>query len=171
MLYQDECSFYRQPTQGWLWAHMGRRQPKLPWSHKGNTLVRVVGALNPHTGEVHHAMAPAIKVPVLTRFLMSLGKAYPQAKRICVILDNWPVHFHPQVLRGLQADPRLELVPLPTYAPWLNAMEKVWRYMRQKLTHAHPYCDDFLLFKARIRELLNSLGQERGLLRYVGLAA
>lgn len=171
MVYQDECSFYRQPTQGWLWAHLGRQQPKLRWSHKANTLVRVVGALDPCTGQLHHHMASAIRVPVFSRFLLRLGKAYPQARRIYVVLDNWPVHFHPAVLRALQADPRIELVPLPTYAPWLNAIEKVWRLLRQRLTHAHPYGDDFTLFKARIAELLTSLDAESGLLRYVGLAA
>lgn len=171
MLYQDECSFYRQPTQGWLWAWMGRRQPKLPWSHKANTLVRVAGALNPLTGQVHYLLAPRIRGPVLRRFLVSLGKAYPKAKRISVVLDNWPVHFHPDVRKALEADPRIELVPLPTYAPWLNRIEKVWRFIRQKLTHAHPYCDEFTLFKARIVELLDSSGTEPSLLRYVGLAA
>lgn len=171
MLYQDECSFYRQPTQGWLWHAMGRQQPRLRWSHKANTLVRVAGALNPVSGQMHYVLASKIRIPVLTRFLLGLGQAYPHAKQIYVVMDNWPVHFHPTVLEKLRTDPRIELVPLPTYAPWLNCIEKVWRLVRQRLTHAHPYCDDFNLFKARILALLESLGEETNLLRYVGLAA
>ena len=170
-VYQDECSFYRQPTQGWLWHSMGRRQPKMRWSNKANTLVRVAGALNPVSGQLHYLMAPKIRTTVLSRFLLGLAKEYPRAKRIYVVMDNWPVHFNPKVLEKLKADPRIELVRLPTYAPWLNPIEKLWRLLRQKLTHAHPYCDDFDLFKVRIQELLATLPNENALLQYVGLAA
>lgn len=45
---------------------------------------------------------------------------------------------------------RLELVFLPTCAPYLNPEEKVWRWAKQRLVHAHPYCHDFNEFKRQI---------------------
>jgi hypothetical protein len=77
--------------------------------------------------------------------------AYP-GRRLFLVLDTWPVHYHPVVLAALepQASPfpfftppsrptapspratRLNLpsrlVPLPTPAPWLNPSEKRWRW-------------------------------------------
>ena len=106
----------------------------------------------------------------LARFLLEVGQAYPKAKKIYVVTDNWPVHYNPDATALLARDPRIELVPLPTYSPWLNYIEKVWRWLRQKVVHAHLYADDFNLFKERIFQALNSLlGGSLEIRRYVGL--
>jgi transposase len=59
-------------------------------------------------------------------------------------------------------------LPLPTYAPGLNPIEKVWRRTRQRVVHAHPWCDDFQEFRDPIRTEFQSLAQgSKELLRYV----
>jgi hypothetical protein len=63
--------------------------------------------------------------PVLAYF-RSLEAAYPAAQTIFLVVDNWPVHFHPEVLDGL-ATSRIVLLGLPSYAPWTNPVEKLWR--------------------------------------------
>ena len=170
MLYQDECSLYRQPSQGWLWASMGRRQPRISFAAKGNTRTRVIGALNAITGAVHHQQTWVVDRRTYGRFVLAAAKHYPAATKIYVIGDNWPVHTHPDAQALLAQDPRIEWVSLPTYAPWLNPIEKVWRWLRQTLVHAHPYADDFHLFKQRITETLDWLAHDPELiLRYTGL--
>lgn len=169
-LFMDEASFYRQPSQGYLWAAMGRAQPKMRYSTRSNTLVRVAGFLNAVTGVVHAWDYGKVTAPRLRDCFLRVAQAYPHATRIVIVLDNWPVHFHPIVLQALARDPRLELAPLPTYAPWLNPIEKVWRWVRQHVSHAHPWSDDFLLFKAHLRQELDRLAHpSTELLRYVGL--
>lgn len=166
----DEASFYRQPTQAWLWAWMGRQQPKLPYSHRSNTLLRVVGFLEATQARVHAWDFPRVTADRLARCLAQMGSLYPQAKHIYLVLDNWPVHFHPKVQTALQRDPRLRLVPLPTYAPWLNNIEKLWRWIKQRVTHAHPWCDDFTQFRQQIRAELEALASgSSDLHRYCGL--
>ena len=49
----------------------------------------------------------------------------PQADQLFLLQDNWPVHQHAELVAALR-DSKFTLVPLPTYAPWLNPMEKVW---------------------------------------------
>ena len=56
-----------------------------------------------------------------------LDAAYPDAERVLVVQDNWSVHRHADVLAALGRWPRIEPVWLPTYAPWLNPIEKLWR--------------------------------------------
>jgi len=65
----------------------------------------------------------------------------------------------------------VEVLWLPTYAPWLNPMEKGWRWTRQRVVHAHPWCDDFREFREQVRDEFDRLsdGSEE-FLRYVGLS-
>lgn len=171
LLFQDEASFYRQPTQSWLWAHLGRRQPPMPFSHKKNIRIRVIGYLDATHGAVHSHTASSITVRCLAKSLKQLSFWYPDAKKIYLVWDNWPVHKHPQIQKVLAQQPRVQVLWLPTYAPWLNPIEKLWRWTKQKVTHVHPWGDDFNEYKNHINSALNSLapGSEE-LLRYVGLS-
>ena len=108
--------------------------------------------------------------PRLRQCWLRAARHYPNAQKIYVVVDHWPVHFHPDALDALAQDPRLELLALPTYAPWLNPIEKLWRLVRQRVTHAHPWSDDFPHFRRQVRTHLRAFEQDApGLLRYVGL--
>ena len=125
VFFEDEVSFYCQPTQTWLWHQMGRRQSQMNYSHRANTVMRLAGYLNPFTGAVHTWDFSSITHKRFAKTLFEIAALYPDYERIFVILDNWPVHFHPTVIKMLEKEPRLELVRLPTYSPWLNPIEKV----------------------------------------------
>lgn len=130
VLYRDEASFYRQPTQAGLWAERGRAQPRVRWSYRSNRVVRVAGALEAVEGRLLYRLAPRLSVRELIRYYEHLEQAYPDCPRLCIVQDNWPHHSHPQVCRAVGRLARLELVFLPTYAPYLNPEEKVWRWSR-----------------------------------------
>lgn len=171
VLYQDETTFYRQPTQAWLWAPFGRLQPHLPWSHRANTRLRVIGYLNAVTGAVHSEDMSVVSADRLAKSVARLSDWYPDAETISLVWDNWPVHQHPQVMAALERQPRVRVLWLPTYAPWLNTIEKLWRWTRQRVSHAHPWCDDFAEFRRQIRAELATLVQgSKDLLTYVGLS-
>jgi transposase len=140
------------------------------WSYRSNRVVRVAAALEAVGGHLVYRLAPRISVRELVRYYEQLGRAYPDCPRLCVVQDNWPVHSHPEVRQCVERLGRLELVFLPTYAPYLNPEEKVWRWTKQRLVHAHPYCDDFNEFKRQIAATLEEAnGQGKELLRYCGL--
>lgn len=164
-------TFYRQPSQGWLWAYFGRRQPKMPYSHRANTRMRIVGYLNATSGAVHGEDMSTVSARRLARSVAQLSQWYPRAEKIYLVWDNWPVHRHRLVEKALAAQNRVEVLWLPTYAPWLNAIEKLWRWMRQRLIHAHPWCDDFVLYRDRVRDELARLSEgSKELLTYTGLS-
>lgn len=170
MVFQDEASFYRQPTQAWLWALAGRAQPHLPWSQRSNTLVRAVGCLDAITGDTHVLQAKRIDIPRLLQFYRQVLDAYPEALMIYMVEDNWPVHKHPTVQAFLDKHPRLQVLYLPTYAPRLNPIEKLWRWVRQTLCHAHPFSHDFTQFKARLSARFDEAASTpEAIARYCGL--
>lgn len=151
---------------------MGRRQPHLHYSHRANTRMRVIGYLNATTGALHAQDTSTVTADRLARSVRELSRLCPEAERIYLVWDNWPNHYHPKVLEALAAQPRLSVLPLPTYSPWLNPIEKVWRRTRQRVTHAHPWSDDFRAFREQVRMEFQSLAQgSQEVMRYTGLSA
>lgn len=82
--------------------------------------------------------------------------------------DNWPVHLHPDVLAALP--PRLTLLPLPTYAPWTNPVEDLWRALLGDVIHHHDFGDDWAGLQSAVETWLARWDHASpDLLRIVGL--
>jgi DDE superfamily endonuclease len=197
-LYQDEFGFYRQPTLANAWEERGRPQPLAERSYRSNTLTRIVGLLDAVTGRFIYRRRAKIGLTELVGLYKHVRQVYPDAERIYVILDNWPVHFHPDVLVALEpqenrwplhrpgnwspeANPSaqkrygdlqlpIQLVPLPTYAPWTDPVEDVWRLLKQKELHLHRLADKLDELRERVdRFFAEYANGSLELLRYVGL--
>ena len=103
-------------------------------------------------------------------FYTQLNRAYPTVDLLYVIQDNWNIHTHPDVMTALAKYPRIKPVWLPTYAPWLNPIEKLWRWVRQDILKMHRWVEDWPQVKQRVRDFLNQFAHgSHDLLRYVGL--
>lgn len=197
-LFLDEFSYYRQPTVASAYEEAGAKQPRARRGHHANTATRIVASLSPLEGRVLYRQATRIDVRTLVRFYQQIREAYPDAERISLIQDNWPVHFHPDLLVALEAQESpwpiyrpghwptepsakavkqweglclpIQVVPLPTYASWTNPIEKLWRWLRQEVLHLHRLADRLEELRATVRRFLDrfALGS-LDLLRYVGL--
>ncbi len=163
----DEASVYRQPTVASRWAVRGD-EPTAPLSHRANTRHRLCGALDVGTGQVVATSGSRTTVPHLCRFLRTLREAYPD-RELILIWDNWPVHTHPEVVAQAERVD-IELRWLPTYAPWTNPIEKLWRWLKADVLHHHRFADDWDGLKAAITAFLARFAHgSDDLLRYVGL--
>jgi hypothetical protein len=192
LVYQDEFTYYRQPTLASAYEACGHIQPLAQRSHQRNSWFRIVATLNALTGQVTYRQRSKLDVGNLGLFYAQLRAEYPQAERIYVVLDNWPVHFHPDVLAYLQpqhfpwppyvpphwtasrrpqvTDLAIELLCLPTYASWCNPIEKLWRWLKQYELHLHHLSEDWADLKQRVAETLDQFKTgSPELLRYTGL--
>jgi hypothetical protein len=200
VVYLDEVTIDQQPTLAATYAPRGagRHQPRARLGYNSNTLTRVVATIEHGSGRVVYRRASKITIATLVQFFQDLRAAYPNAERIYVVLDNWPVHIHPDVLvalerqetRHLRALPPswsdqpsakavkkwghlqlpIQLIPLPTYASWCNPIEKLWRKLRQELTHLHRWAADLPCLRAEIDHFLDQFAAgSSALLEYVGL--
>ena len=102
LLYQDEFTIYRQPTLDRDYEQMGNFQPLARRSHKSDTEFRGMGALNAITGQVTYYQTSKANIRQLTVFYDMVVEDYPQLDTIYMVQDNWPVHFHPDLLLHLQ---------------------------------------------------------------------
>jgi transposase len=196
-LYLDELTYYRQPTLARAYAPH-REQPRAARAHGSNTATRIVGALDVSDGRVHFWQGSRVDIPQLVQFFSRLREGYPEAERVNIVLDNWPVHFHPDVLVALEPQlsswPRylpkewykppsasavrkwgdwslpIQLVPLPTYASWENPIEKLWRWTKQDVLHLHRSAAKVTVLRGLVETFLKGFAQgSSALLRYVGL--
>jgi transposase len=166
-LFGDEASLHRQPTLADRWFPRGQ-EPTTTRSHRAETRHRLCGALDAVTGRATASTGSRITVPHLCRFLRQVRAAYPD-RYLLLVWDNWPVHAHPRV-RAEAARLRIRLLWLPTYAPWLNPIEKLWRQLRQEVVHCHRLADDWDALKAAAAAFLARFaGSAPALLRAVGL--
>lgn len=169
MLLEDEASFHRQPTAAWSWSPAGRHQPRMALSYRANTVVRAAIGFDPVRGGLVHRLRSRFSAREMGRLYQFFAQSYGWASRIFLVMDNWPVHGHPTAWRQLQAERRFEVLWLPTYAPWLNPAEKIWKWVRQKFTHMHPLAEDWPAFRLQLDQLLASAAQNpQELLRYTG---
>lgn len=193
-LYLDELTYYRQPSVARAYEARGTFQALARRSHRSNTSFRVIGALNSLTGQVTYRQRSRMNRFALSHFWREIRDAYPTAETIYVVVDNWPLHFHPDVLARLQPQefpwppyvppnwPKtpsdravkdnlpIQLLCLPTYASWLNPIEKLWRWLKQDVIHMHHYSNDWQSLKQHVDHFLSQFqpGSEK-LLHYVGL--
>lgn len=166
LLYGDELTFYRQPTLAPVYAPVGQA-PVARCAAGANWRYRLAAALDWATGRVTYLGHDTIGIYYLKRFLRKLRRAYPGG-RLLLAWDNWPVHQHEGVLAEA-AGLGIEILWLPTYAPWTNPIEKVWRWLKQDVLHAHRLADDWAALKRRVRAWLDQFaGPSPELLHYVG---
>ena len=85
------------------------------------------GLFNVKDGHVLTHQASARNGAEFICWLDKMLDYYAEAKRIIIILDNLSVHHSNAVKLALEAYPHVELVFLPTKAPWLNMIERFWR--------------------------------------------
>ena len=168
-----------------------------PWPHAGygsNPRCGLLGGLNALTGQTTYAQHRRIGIDQLVAFYRTLAPVYAPAQQIFIVQDNLPLHFHPNVLVHLQpqqwpwppavpdnwptqptVQPTAPALPirlllLPTYASWLNPIEKLWRWLKQTLLHMHGFGHDVKQLEQHVADFLDQfLDGSTDLLRYTGL--
>jgi transposase len=178
LLYQDESTIYRQPSVGYHYEASGSDRPYARQARMLNNVIRLVGTLDALTGRVVIKTWSKVGTKQMASFYQLVRQAYPHARRIWIIQDNWPVHFHPDVLLALEEQERLypvklprnwttvptqeaikqcsgwhlpiQIVQLPTYASWCNPIEKLWRKLKQDQLHLHPWAHDLPTLRQQI---------------------
>jgi transposase len=165
-LFLDEFGYQRWPEVAPTWGLEAARAPRAG----NNQQWRTIGTRNALTGQVHYLDGYIVGRQQVIQFYAQLNRAYSQEDLIYVIQDNWNIHTHPDVLTALADYPRIQPVWLPTYAPRLNPIEKLWRWVRQDILKMHRWVEEWPQVKQRAHAFLDQFAHgSAALLRYVGL--
>ena len=169
LLFMDEMGFYRWPDPAVDWA-LDTETPMAFRGGENNRPWRIIGVLNAITGQVDYLDAYIVDRQKVIEMYEHIDRIYSGAECIFVVQDNWSIHRHPEVWDVLNQMPHIEPVWLPTYAPWLNPIEKLWRWLRQDVLKMHRLADDWDALRQRVRDFLDQFWTESvELLQYIGL--
>jgi transposase len=123
----------------------------------------VIGALTADGRVLHQMQRQAFRGPAVGRFLQHLLRQIPG--KLLVIWDGAPIHRGHAVQDFLAAGAaqRLHLEGLPGYAPDLNPVEGLWRYLKH-VELRNVCCDDLPELRLEVRLALKRLRHKRRVL-------
>src|ERR671932_2575468 len=120
-----------------MWSPQGQHvmipTPGQPYKRYG------LGAVNYHTGETVVLFRRRKRLREVAELLQALVDRHPTGT-ISVAWDNADTHQDDEVEAVVRAAAgRLVLLYLPTYSPWLNPIEMLWRQFRREVTHGELF--------------------------------
>lgn len=151
-VYEDEVDVHLNPKIGLDW--MGYGQQKEVLTPGQNQKRYLAGALDVRTGRLTWVEGERKTGELFVQLLAALYHAYPQAKVIHVILDNYCIHSGRFAAWALaQAGGRIVLHFLPPYCPQHNRIERVWEDLHANVTRNHT-CPDMTTLMEQVRYYL-----------------
>jgi putative transposase len=120
-----------------MWSPLGQqvmiRTPGQPTKQYG------LGAVNYHTGATVVLFRKRKRRREVAELLQTLLDHHPTGT-IYIAWDNATTHEDDEVEAVVRsAAGRLVLLYLPTYSPWLNPIEMLWRHFRREVTHCELF--------------------------------
>ncbi len=135
--YGDEVNLSLFPTLRKMWTLRGQQIEILTPGQEERAYG--IGAVNYHTGETVMLTRDHKRKADIAMLLRALLDHHPTGT-IYLTWDNATTHFDDEIDAVLrEANGRLVLLYLPTYSPWLNPIEMLWRSMRYAVTHCELF--------------------------------
>lgn len=138
---QDEMRFGQQGTKTTVWGETGSRphvirQTAYEWCY-------IFGAVNPMTGNSSALVAPSVNSELMSQHLAFISEEAGPDAQVVLVIDNAGWHRS----KRLVVPANITLLPLPSYSPQLNAIEKLWGFMRGHYMSNRAYRDYEHLFE------------------------
>lgn len=129
-----------------MWSPKGQQvmipTPGQPRTHYG------IGAVDYHTGQTVVLIRRRKRRREIADLLDAVMAKHATGT-VYLAWDNASMHADEEieaVVRG--AAGRLVLLYLPTYSPWLNPIEMLWRHLRREVTHCELFASVTALITA-----------------------
>lgn len=136
MWFEDEARLGQKGTLTRVWAPRGSR-PTAP-KQGGYANLHVLTAVCPATGRAEGLVSQHLNARVVQSFLDQFAATVPAGVHAVLVWDGAGYH---SACKALRAPPNVTLVTLPPYAPELNPVERLWRYLREHHWSNRTYAD------------------------------
>ncbi len=152
-MFGDGMHLIHQNVPGLCWGDP-KNIPILK-TNTGRQRLNILGAYNPDSYVFSHLTGEEnCDANKVIEFFELILKAYEQAPKIILFLDN-AKYFKAKIVTGwLEKHSELELKFLPPYSPNLNLIERFWRFVKDKLVK-NKYYEKYKTFRAKTFQLLN----------------
>jgi hypothetical protein len=129
---------------------------RIPAAGEDQTFV-VFGALDYASGTIRHTLSARKGADAFMTFLDELAHQFPPTETLVVVLDNVGYHKSHALREWWRTHAgRIHPFFLPAYAPHLNLIERLWRYLKDKLA-CHRWWNDLERLQQATQTLLTGL--------------
>lgn len=115
--------------------------------------MNINGAYCVQTQEVVVVASESINTQSTIELYKKLEEKYIDMRIIYVFRDN-ARYYHNEMVRDYLKTSRIVEIPLPTYAPNLNAIEALWRFMKREILYC-KYYEHFADFQQAIHRFFH----------------
>ncbi len=148
-------TFNTRAAYGWI--EKGKEY-SIP-SNTGRQRVNINGAMNGEDPtEVLVDFADMINAQSTIRLLSKIEKKNPNKKKIYIISDNARYYNSRLLKEWLTHHPKIKWMPLPSYSPNLNLIERIWGFMKRERLNNY-YFDTYQKFREALAEFFRNLSR------------
>jgi len=133
-----------KPTYGWI--RKGERK-EIP-TNTGRQRLNLCGAIDIISRKVLIRQDERLNAAATIDFLRLIDDAYPDAKRVHVFCDNAKYYRNKHVQEYLESS-KIKMHFLPPYSPNLNPIERLWKFMNERVLY-NKYYEKFADFKEAV---------------------
>ena len=149
-----------QPAYGWI--KKGERKEIA--ANSGRSRLNLSGAVDIINQRVIVHEDQTLNAQSTIRFFEEIEKAYPMHSKIHLFCDNAPYYRNAAVKKYLETS-KIKLHFLPPYSPNLNPIERLWKWMKERVMY-NTYYEAFEDFRGAVLgffSILQKLGPESDL--------
>jgi transposase len=146
-----------QPAYGWIKKGIRKEIP----ANSGRKRINLSGMIDIIKHKVMVQEDTTLNAEATIRFFRKVEEAYPGKVRVHMFVDNAPYYRNKKVRQFLETS-KIKLHFLPPYSPNLNPIERLWKWMKERVIY-NTYYEDFDDFRLAIMgffALLNTLASE-----------
>lgn len=167
LLFLDAVHPQHNTKCSYAWIKTG--QQKQIKSNSGKKRLNILGTYNPFTQDIVFEEHDTINAEAVIQFFKKVEAKYLNKASIFIVADQAPYFKSQEVKAYLQAS-RIELIPLPTYSPNLNLIERLWKLLRKKVI-SNTYYEKFKHFKDAVFSFLSDESSQfkQALRQFIGL--
>ena len=130
-----------QPAYGWIRKGVRKELP----ANTGRARLNLSGAIDIIDQRLVMHEDLTLNAASTIRFFNKIEEAYSEKRRIHIFCDNAPYYRNDAVREYLKGS-KIELHFLPPYSPNLNPIERLWKWMKERVVY-NTYYEHFENFK------------------------
>lgn len=154
-LFLDAMHLVHQNEPGLCWGDP--KDPPIIKTNSGRKRLNILGGYNPADLSLLHVTGEAsCNAERVVEFLDLVARQYADAPEVIMFSDNAKYFYAPSVREWCEAHPNMWLLPLPPYAPNLNLIERLWKFVKEHLVK-NTYYEQYKTFRAQVFRFLNHL--------------
>ena len=133
-----------QPVYGWIKKGIRKEIP----TNSGRARINLSGAIDVVNHKVVIQEDKMLNAEATIGFFRKVEASYPWKRKVHVFCDNAGYYKNKAVREYLQ-DSKIDLHFLPPYSPNLNPIERLWKWMKERVIY-NTYYPEFEDFKEAV---------------------